>query len=152
MGREVQPLHSRHCDIGWRLRAYSVVEYLGVCGGIHLPGFCGCVLGVLFVLGNVVSNVHGVGGMYMWLCGSVSGSIVCGFVLAVQIGLMCIIVLNPSLREWGICSVFGAACIVVSSGPGKLWVQVGSSRLVAAALGLGVFLFDACVANGLYSL
>ena len=111
-----------------------------------------CVLGVLFVLGNVVSNVLGVGGMYMWLCGSMSGSIICGFVLPVQIGLVRIIVFNPSLRVWGIYFLFGAACNAVSSGPGKPWVQVGSPRQVAAALGLGVFLCDAYVANGLYSL
>ena len=43
-------------------------------------GLCGCVLGVLFVLGNVVYSVPGVGGMYMWLRGSVSGIIICGFV------------------------------------------------------------------------
>ena len=145
----MQPVHTQHCEIRWRLCAYNAVGYLKVCGGIQLPKVLWvCVIGVLFVLGNVVSIVHDVVGMHVWLCGSVYGNIICGFVLAVQVCLVCVIVLNPSLGVWDICFLFGAAHNAVSSGHGKQWVQVGSLRSATIVVGLGVLLCDAFVANG----
>ena len=59
------------------------------------------------------------GGRYLWLCGIVSGSISNGFELAVRFGLGCIFVLHPSLGEWDLSFLLGAARMAVTSGLGK---------------------------------
>ena len=58
--------------------------------------FCGCELCVLFWLGIVVSRVSGVGDVYVWSRGIRFGRFICGFVLAEQIGLVCVVVLHSA--------------------------------------------------------
>ena len=69
-------------------------------------GVCMCIV---CGLGNEFFSVLGVGAMYLWLCGIVYGNIICGFVLAVRFELVCIFVLHPSLGEWDINFLLGAA-------------------------------------------
>ena len=85
-----------------------------------------------------MSSVLGVGGMYVWLCGIGSGSIMCGFVLAEQLGLVCVFMLHPTSGEWDVCCLFWATRSAVTTGPGKSRVRMGSSCLATIALGLGV--------------
>ena len=118
--------------------------------------FCGCVLCVLFCLGRVVSNAPSVGDMYVWLCkigpGSIICSIICGFVLAEQIGLACVFMLHPASGDWEVSYLFWAARSAVTTGPVKSRVRVGSSCQATAALGLGVILCIAYVVNDSSSL
>ena len=64
-----------------------------------------------------MSNVHGVGDMYVWLCMIVSSSMMCGFVFVEQVELVCVFMLHLASGDWDVCCLFWVARSAVTIGP-----------------------------------
>ena len=94
-----------------------------------------------------MSRVSGVGDVYVWSRGIGSGRIICGCVLAKQIGLVCVVQLHLASGYWAVCCLVAAARSAVALISAESQVLVGSSCQSAASLGCGVCLCVTYVVN-----